>query len=134
MMTVDRGTGNTLVWILQVILALIIISAGLMKFGGGEDTVKTFSDVGIGQWFRYFTGVVEVVLGLGLLVPRLCGLAATFLVPVMAGATFAEIALLEDGRAWLPIALLILAAAIAWFRRDRTARMIADRTTRPHGT
>ncbi|MEU4345460.1 DoxX family protein [Nocardia sp. NPDC023852] len=31
--------------------------------------MRIFNDIGFGDWFRYFTGVVEIAGGIGLLVP-----------------------------------------------------------------
>jgi hypothetical protein len=63
--------------------------------------------------------VLELGGAVGLLVPRLSGLAATGLVGVMAGAVGTELFILGDpDGAVLPAILLASAAVVAWFRRS----------------
>ena len=93
------------------------------KVSGSEQAVQTFADIGAGQWLRYLTGVLEIAFGLGLLIPRLSGLAALGLTGVMTGAVLAEVVLL-DADVLVPLILLGLVAVIAWFRRDDTLRVL----------
>jgi uncharacterized membrane protein len=46
-----------------------------------------FATIGIGQWFRYVVGALELAGAVGVLIPRLSGLAALGLIGLMAGAT-----------------------------------------------
>ncbi|MFE2754102.1 DoxX family protein [Actinosynnema sp. NPDC059335] len=114
---VARGVGNVVLWVAQVGLAAYFAYSGVSLLG--DDFVGKFDRIGLGQWLRYVTGVLELAGALGLLVPRLCGLAAAGLAGVMAGAVATELVILRDtGGAVLPAALLAVAAVIAWFRRD----------------
>src|SRR5579871_883251 len=56
-------------------VALIFVLAGADKFGSGW--IGFFDQVGIGQWFRYFTGGVEIPGAVLVMIPRtvLAGLA-----------------------------------------------------------
>jgi len=47
-------------WSLRIFLALVFVAAGVDKFIGPM-WVRVFNDIGVGQWFRYFTGVVELL-------------------------------------------------------------------------
>ena len=38
----------------------MFLMAGFKKFSGDEQMVGLFSAIGIGQWFRYLTGTIEV--------------------------------------------------------------------------
>ena len=117
----DRGTtarvaGSAVLWVVQVLLAAYFVHSGVSLFG--DDFVGKFEKIGFGQWLRYATGALEVAGALGLLVPRLCGLAALGLVGVMAGAVCTELVVLGDtGGAVLPAELLVVAAVVAFFRR-----------------
>ncbi|SDW27071.1 DoxX-like family protein [Amycolatopsis xylanica] len=115
--------GNVVLWVLQVALAAYIIYSGYTLFG--DNYVKKFDEIGFGQWLRYVTGVLEIAGGLGLLIPRLCGLAALGLVGVMAGAVGTELFLLAKGGPMLPAILLAAAAVIAWFRRDTIKALVS---------
>ncbi|MFD1149578.1 DoxX family protein [Saccharothrix hoggarensis] len=118
-----RGVGNVLLWALQAVLAAYFAYSGVLLFG--DAFVGKFDKIGIGQWLRHVTGVLEVAGALGLLVPRLCGLAALGLVGVMAGAVGTELVVLGDpDGAVLPAVLLALAAVVAWFRRDTVRALL----------
>lgn len=47
-------------WALQILLAAAFLAAGLSKLTDVSAMVELFDAVGLGQWFRYVTGVVEV--------------------------------------------------------------------------
>ncbi|MFD0206863.1 MULTISPECIES: DoxX family protein [Saccharothrix] len=112
-----RNVGNIALWALQVLLAAYFAYSGVSLLG--DDFVGKFDKIGFGQWLRYVTGVLELAGALGLLIPRLCGLAALGLVGVMSGAVATELVILGDSDgAVLPALLLVLAAVVAWFRRD----------------
>jgi uncharacterized membrane protein len=62
---------------------------------------------------------LEVAGAVGLLVPRLSGLAALGLAGLMVGATATNLFVLGESP-WLPIGLLLVSALIAWGRRSPT--------------
>ncbi|MCO1575642.1 DoxX family protein [Crossiella sp. SN42] len=110
-----RIAGTVALWVLRVLLAAYFVYSGYLLLGDG--LVGKFDKIGLGQWLRYLTGVLEVAGAVGLLVPRLGGLAALGLAGVMAGAVATELFLLRDtAGAQLPATLLALAAVVAVFR------------------
>jgi putative oxidoreductase len=52
-------------WILCVPIAFAFIMAGSGKLIGRPGMVEQFHQIGIGQWFRYLTGILEVVGAIG---------------------------------------------------------------------
>ncbi len=82
--------------------------------------VGLFDVIGIGQWFRYLTGGLEVIGAVMLLVPSLAALGAAILLPVMAGAILTHLFVLGNSPA-IPLVLFLALASIAWLRRDRFA-------------
>jgi len=118
-----RNVGNIALWVVQVLLAAYFVYSGFLLFGDGF--VKKFDEIGFGQWLRYVTGVLEIAGGLGLLVPRLCGLAALGMVGVMGGAVATELFLVAKGGPVLPAQLLLASAVVAWFRRDTVQALLA---------
>lgn len=116
--------GNIALWALQIALAAaFILNFGPGKVFGSEQAVQTFADIGAGQWLRYLTGALEIAGGVGLLIPRLSGLAALGLAGVMSGAVLAEILFL-DADVLVPLILLAAVLTIAWFRRARTVALL----------
>jgi len=118
--------GNIVLWIFQILLALVFEAAGSAKLVGVEAMVKEFEAIGFGQWFRYVTGVLEIVAAIALVVPRTCGLGALFVVAIMAGAVGAHLVLLKTSPV-VPLVLLVIAAVIAWGRRGRTRRLFLSK-------
>ena len=49
-----------ILWTLSVLTALTFLAAGVPKLIGAPAMVEIFVKVGFGQWFRYFTGILEV--------------------------------------------------------------------------
>jgi putative oxidoreductase len=103
-------------WALCLLLAFVFLMVGGMKLLSRPVMVQEFNQVGLGQWFRYFTGTLEVIGALGLLVPKFSRWAALLLALVMVGAIVAHFTVLHSP-ATLAILLLVLAALTAWLRR-----------------
>jgi putative oxidoreductase len=103
-------------WILSVLLALIFLSVGSMKLMSRPAMVQEFAQVGLGQWFRYFTGLLEVAGAICLLVPQLSRWGAVVLAAVMSGAVVAHLTALHSPPT-LPAILLVMVLAATWLRR-----------------
>ncbi len=111
-------------WILQIGAAGMFLMVGFFKLSGDPRMVGLFDAIGLGQWFRYVTGSLEVLGAILLLVPRLSGLGALLLVGVMLGAVPTH--LFVVGGSPLPaIILLIVTGVTAWGRRERTMNILA---------
>ena len=103
-------------WILSGLLALVFLGSGGAKLAGAAAMVEMFDKLGRGQWFRYFTGLLEVAGGIGVLIPRYAFYAAGLLAVVMVGATIANLTVL--GASPTPtVVLLVLSGIIAWLRK-----------------
>ena len=113
---------NIVVWLVQVALGAYMIYSGYSLFGSGM--VGKFNEIGVGQWLRYVTGVLEIAGAIGLFIPMLCGLAALGLALVLLGATLTELFLVSHGGPVLPLILFVVAAAVAWLRRDTTVALL----------
>src|SRR6266404_1621080 len=111
----DKGRRITL-WILSGLVALVFIAAGGAKLAGAAAMVELFAKVGLGQWFRYFTGLLEVAAGIGLLFSRYAFHAAVLLAIVMAGAIIAHVTVLGNSPA-APAGLFVLTGIIAYLRK-----------------
>ena len=103
-----RGAADVLAtWLPRVAVALVFLSIGTEKFGAGGPWVRIFARIGIGDWFRYLTGVMQVGGALLLLVPPLVTVGAVVLGCTMVGAVIANVFVLHTGlAAIIPAALL----------------------------
>ncbi|HEY3819007.1 MAG TPA: DoxX family protein [Polyangiaceae bacterium] len=120
-----RSPGKALhvtLWVLQVLLAGMFFLAGGKKLGGDPQMVGLFEVIGIGQWFRYVTGGLEVLGAAALLLPRLGGAGAALLVPVMLGAIATHVGVLHNNPA-VPLGLLAGLLFVAWGRRAQLAAL-----------
>lgn len=123
-----RRPGSIALWVVQVLLALfLILATSLPKFQGTHGTVEAFAKIGWGQWLRYFTACCEVAGAIGLLIPRLAGLAAIGLTALMAGAVLFQLFVLGAAGAVLPAVFLVLFAVIARVRLQQTKNLLAPR-------
>jgi len=111
------GKGRLLtLWILSALVTLTFVGAGAAKLAGAAVMVDLFAKVGLGQWFRYFTGLLEVAAGIGLLISRYAFYAAALLAMVMVGAFIAHVTVLGSSPA-APIVLFVLTGIIAYLRK-----------------
>ncbi len=118
-----RQGRNVGLWVVQIALAALFLMAGSAKLTGQPQMVATFDAVGVGQWFRYFTGGLEVIAALLLLAPSFAGIGAALLVPTMVGAILTHLFVI-GGSPLLPAGLLAGAILVALGRRDRTAALL----------
>jgi putative oxidoreductase len=116
---------NVGLWILQIGAAGMFLMVGFFKLSGDPRMVGLFDAIGVGQWFRYVTGSLEVLGAVLLLIPRLSGLGALLLVGVMLGAVATHL-FVVGGSPLGAIILLIVTGVIAWGRRERTMNLLAE--------
>lgn len=77
--------------------------------------VEEFAQIGIGQWFRYVTGTLEVCGAIGILIPRFRFGGAMLIATIMIGATVINLSILQlPGLAVPTIGLMALSLTLAW--------------------
>lgn len=112
---------NILLWIIQVLLALLFLFAGVMKLITPiEEMTKQIAMPGL---FLRFLGVAEVLGGLGLILPALfriktwlTPLAAIGLMIIVIGATVITLKMGGGATALFPLATAIACALVAYGR------------------
>jgi len=108
-------------WVLRGAIAVVFVIFGAEKFSSdpGSSWAKLFEQIGAGQWFRYFTGVVEILGGVLALIPWTATAGLALLACTMAGAIV--ILVFVIGRpADCIFAAGILIALIAFWRSRRS--------------
>ena len=111
-------------WALQGIVAAAFLAAGGAKLAGVPFMVQLFEQVGLGQWFRIVTGVVEIIGALALLYPGLASIGGLWLGGTMVGAVATHLLILHSSPA-AAVVLGALNAAIVYLRRDELRAFIA---------
>ena len=105
-------------WVLQLLLAAAMVGPGMEKFTGPV-WQRMFRTWGFPDGFYLVIGAIEVIGGVGLLIPRVSSYCAAVLGIVMIGAAATQV--LRGGRNGIgEIVLATLLAVIAVIRwRDR---------------
>lgn len=119
-----RGRGvNLTLWAVQLLMAAFFAFAAINKlFGLQQEIVDNFVKIGAGSWFRYFVGVLELTGAIGLLIPRLSGVAALWLAGVMVGAILTHLTVLPPAyQAAVPAVLVVVFGLTAWGRWPETS-------------
>ena len=111
------------VWLLQILLAIVMVGPGMQKFTS-PSWERMFRAWGYPDHFYLVIGAIEVVAGIGLLVPRVASASALTLMVVMAGAAITQIT--RGGRNGVGelvfLGLLGVVAVLRWRDAARPAR------------
>jgi hypothetical protein len=114
---------NVALWIIQALLAALFLFAGGMKLVLPLEELMKQMPLQLPGWFLRFTGAVEVLGAIGLILPwllrirpGLTPLAAAGLVIVMIGAIGYTLAARQVTSALMPLVVGLLAAFVAYGR------------------
>ncbi len=114
---------NIILWVIQILLALLFMLAGVSKFLMPTDEMTKDMPAFLSIGFIYFIGICEILGSIGLIVPwlvrikpGLTPLAALGLLIIMVGATFVT-AMGSVPMAIVPASVGVLAAIVAWGRK-----------------
>ncbi|MGY3618922.1 DoxX family protein [Bradyrhizobium sp. USDA 10063] len=113
-------------WVVRGLLALVFVAAGGAKLYGVPMLVEEFQHIGLGQWFRYVTGGLEVMGAILLLLPRRAAFGALLLVCIMIGAVITHLFVI-GGSPVPAIVLMVLSAVVAYAERDQLASLASNR-------
>jgi len=120
--------GNRLVWVLQILLAVVFLAHGAMMVFPPAEVAKLMN-AEMPRWFQLFIGVAEILASIGLTLPAITGVepwlvawAAGGIMIVMISATIFHLTRGEYGSAATTVVLLGMATFVARARyqpRDR---------------
>ena len=122
-----RRVALVALWLTQIALAAMFLVAGGLKLTAAPEMVGLFDAIGIGQWFRYVTGSIEVGSAVALLVPSWAAFGALLLIPTMVGAVSTHLFIVGGSAAPATVALTG-SLAVVWARRDQLARVLSRRS------
>lgn len=109
-------------WILRGGIAVVFVLFGAEKFPSNPESqwVKLFQQIGAGPWFRYFTGVVEVLGGVLVLIPWTVTAGLALLAATMAAAGLILVFVIgRPADSIFAAGFFIGLAAFWWSRRSR---------------
>ena len=103
---------------IRILLTLAFVGAGGAKLAGVEMMVMTFDQLGMGQWLRYLTGIIEVGGAALLWLPGRQVIGASLLGGTMVGAVLTHVLIL--GPSAMPaVGLGLLCCAVIYLHRDQ---------------
>jgi putative oxidoreductase len=115
--TKAEKAANIALWVVQGLLALAFVGAASGKLLSKPDMVGLYEAIGVGQWFRYVTGVLELTGAALIVIPRTKFFGAALLSMIMVGATLTHVFILHNAPT-APLVLLLLSGIVAWARRE----------------
>jgi DoxX-like family len=125
--TISRSrAGNAALWTLQVLLAAVYAFSAFGKLTAEAQNVAGFEAMGLGMPGMYIIGALELAGAIAMFIPRLTGLAALCFVALMIGAVTITLAIGGGILVLMPAAVGVLAAIVAYGRRDSTKALAAQ--------
>lgn len=110
------GPSELATWSLQGLLAGIFFAAGVSQLVGVRAEVLLFDQIGLGQWLRVVTGILQIAGAFSLVSARTASMAGAALSIMIVGAAVASFTVLAINPAPL-IALGVLSSLVAVLRR-----------------
>ena len=113
-----------LLLVLRIVAAGILLQTLYFKFTGSPESVYIFSQLGVEPWGRLFTGFIELVVSILLLIPATSAIGALMSLGVMGGAIMSHIFILgiqvqNDGGTLFFLAAIVFLCSlvIVYFNR-----------------
>jgi len=113
----DAQPGSSAItdWVLRIGVGVFFFAVGFEKFTAGprSEWVRIFAQIGWGDWFRYFTGAVETLGALLILLPKTTLAGTALLASAMLGAILAHCFKLGDPfSSVIPLVLLVVVVIV----------------------
>lgn len=113
-----------IVFVLRVIVAIILIQTLRFKFTAAPESVYIFSELGMEPYGRIGIGVLELIAGILLFIPRTVWMGAVLSLGLMGGAIIAHITVLGintngDGGILFATAVLVFALSALILKEEK---------------
>ena len=106
---VERSRSALIVlWVAQIAVASLVLLTGASKLASAPAMVVEFDAIGVGQWFRYVVGSIEVASAAPLAIPSLAAFGALLLIPIMIGAIGTHLFILGGSPAPAMVVLVVV--------------------------
>lgn len=106
-----------IMWLSRLVAAGILLQTLFFKFTAHPDSVMLFSTLGVEPYGRIALGVVELIVGIGLLIPKTTLKASYAAITIMVGAIASHLFVIgvsfnNDGGALFGLAIAVLVASL----------------------
>ena len=107
-------------WVLRIGVGAAFVLAGYSKLLTGPHAgwVKMFEQIGLGAWFRPFTGAWECLGGILFVFPRTMKFGVALMVSAMIGAIIAHMTVLHDPFSSIIPLMIIAGVVVVALRED----------------
>lgn len=105
-------------WVLQIILTLQFIANGLDRLTSPDNWERRFSNWGYPNNFFYFVGIIEIILAIGLITPKLIRYSLISTSVLMIPATITHL-IAQDGHFWVPLITGLIALTLLLFNKKK---------------
>jgi putative oxidoreductase len=113
---------SIITWILRILLGVTFLGIGVEKVTGTMETIPFFDAIGWGQWFRYFSGALDIAGALLVFVPRWTSVGAFIITCTVGLGTYLCYAKALFNPMF-PLILTLLAALLVWLAwKPKSAR------------
>jgi hypothetical protein len=131
-------TTRRISWLLQGIVAAILLQTLFFKFTGAEESVYIFRALGAEPWGRIGSGVAELIVAGLLLTPRFAVIGALGALGVISGAILSHLVVLGvevqgDGGLLFGLAVMVFVASAAIVILRRAQLPLVGAALAPHG-
>ncbi len=114
----------TLKWILRIVAAIVLLQTLFYKFTAAPESVYIFETLGLEPHGRIGIGVLELIAGVLLLIPRTSWMGAVLAFGIISGAIFSHLTQLgivvqDDGGVLFILALIVFVASSILIWLDR---------------
>jgi len=120
---------KTVVLVASILVGLLFLASGAGKIANPAGTAKLFAHFGYPGWFATVIGAVEILGGIGLVIPRVASVASGVLSAVMLGAIFSHLRAGEWNRMAFTITLFFVLVVIGVRRRSSAPPSAASEQT-----
>ena len=103
----------------RVAMGALFVFIGYTKFNGDPkgEWFQIFEQIGLGQWFRMFTGITQIAGGVLLMFRRTVTIGAILTGSTMVGAALVDTFMMGSPIVIVPLLLLFLIATV-WVTSD----------------
>jgi uncharacterized membrane protein YphA (DoxX/SURF4 family) len=105
-------------WILRILAAIILLQTLYFKFTGAAESIELFTKLGVEPVGRIGIGIIELITGIALLIPRTVFIGAFLGTGIMLGAILSHVFVLGissngDGGLLFLLAIIVLICSIS---------------------
>lgn len=104
-------------WILRITAAIILLQTLYFKFTGAAESIELFTKLGVEPVGRIGIGIIELITGIALLIPRTVFIGAFLGTGIMVGAILSHVFVLGiaskgDGGLLFLLAIVVLICSV----------------------